>query len=251
MSLLSLPKTVITDADLAKALGRVVAVVDPALGILWGTDPLGLKKRTHHLGAAQSSFGKAQDAVAWVLNAGDVPGTMAWAEKDLQERVDWWVWRVGAVDTVAVAFPGALGVVGDRLPIQDLVGFLSQAVVLCAVAREYGLSDHRQLVRLLASVLCRRDLGVDPGADEDSADDATGAPALLHLIGLLRATADEVALRPQPRAVFRFLGMLPGVGAGVDYVGEFGALLRTAKAGQRWIAAHCDDFAAVAGSTPA
>src|SRR4051812_25822490 len=113
MSLLTLPKTVITDADLAKTLGRVVQIIDPALDILWGTDPLGLKKRTHQLGAADSAFGKTFDAVAWALNAGDVPGTKAWAEKDLQERVNWWVWRVGAVDTIAVAFPGALGVVGD------------------------------------------------------------------------------------------------------------------------------------------
>jgi hypothetical protein len=42
---------------------------------------------------------------------------------------------VGALDTVLVAFPGVFGVVADRLPIQDVLGFTNQAIVLCAVAR--------------------------------------------------------------------------------------------------------------------
>jgi hypothetical protein len=253
VNLLSLPKTVITDAELANALGRVVQIIDPALDVLWGTDPLGLKKRTHHLGGADGPFDKAVDAVAWALNAGDVPGTMAWAEMDVHARVNWWVWRVGAVDTIAVAFPGALGVVGDRLPIQDLVGFVSQAVVLCAVAREYGITDRRLQVRLLGAVLCRRDLGADPDGDRDSGP-GSATPSdlpghLLHLVGLFRAVADELAGRPRPRGVFRYLGMLPAVGAVVDYLGELGALVRTAKAGQRWITAHNDESGAPGGST--
>lgn len=239
VSLLSLPKTVITDAELATALDRVVQIIDPALEVLWGTDPLGLKKRTHHLGGADGAVDKVVDAVAWALNAVDVPGTLAWSKMDVHARVHWWVWRVGAVDTIAVAFPGALGLVGDRLPIQDLIGFTSQAIVLCAVAREYGITDRRQKVRLLAAVLCRRDLGVDPDGDQDSGP-GSSTPSdlphlLLHLAGLFRAVADELAGRPRPRGVFRYLGMLPAVGAVVDYVGELGALARTAKAGQRWI----------------
>ncbi|CAN5673049.1 hypothetical protein BH09ACT8_BH09ACT8_39820 [soil metagenome] len=253
MSLLSLPKTVITDAELANALGRVVQIVDPALDVVWGTDPLGLKKRTHHLGGADGAFDKAVDAVAWALNVGDVPGTMAWSEMDVHARVNWWVWRVGAVDTIAVAVPGALGVVGDRLPVQDLVGFVSQSIVLCGVAREYGISGRRHQVRLLAAVLCRRDLGADPDGDRDSgagSSDSSDLPhVLLHLVGLFRAVADELAGRPQPRSIFRYLGMLPAVGAVVDYIGEFGALVRTAKAGQRWIAEHSDESGASGRST--
>nr|WP_264069580.1 hypothetical protein [Mycolicibacterium komossense] len=198
-----------------------------------------MKSRTHHLGAAEGAFGKAVDAVAWALNAGEVPGTMAWTEMDVHARVNWWVWRVGAVDTIAVAFPGALGVLGDRLPVQDLVGFTSQAIVLCAVAREYGVTDRRQQVRLLAAVLCRRDLDGDQDGDGNSGQIPSDLPHLaLHLIGLFRAIGDELAKRPRPRGVFRYLGMLPAVGALVDYVGELGALVRTAKAGQGWIAAH-------------
>ena len=158
MNLIPLPKAAITDADVATALSRAVQIIDPMLDVLWGTDPLGLKERTRHAGDADGALDKAQAAVAWVLNAVDVPGTRAWDEKDLDARINWWVWRVGALDTIAVAFPGVLGAVGDRLPIQDLFGFTSQAVVLCAVAREHGISDHGQQVRLLAAVLCHRDL---------------------------------------------------------------------------------------------
>ncbi len=239
MNLIPLPTSVLTDADIATALGRVVQIIDPVLDVLWDTDPLGLKERTHRLGAADGAVDKAIDAVAWALNVGDVPGTAAWEAMDLGARVNWWVWRVGAVDTIAVAFPGALGVVGDRLPIQDLFGFTSQAIVLCAVAREYGITDRNRKVRLLAAVLCRRDLDGDQDGDQDGEQPPKDLPhALLRLIGLLRAVSDELARRPQPRGIFRYLGMLPAVGAVVDYVGEFGALVRTAKAGQRWIAAH-------------
>jgi hypothetical protein len=245
VNLIPRPETTITDADVASALGRAVQIVDPLLDVLWGTDPLGLKKRTHHLGAADGPLDKAQDTLAWALNAADVPGTSSWAEMDLDARINWWVWRVGALDTVVVAFPGLLGVVGDRLPIQDLFGFTSQAIVLCAVAREHGITDHQQQVRLLAAVLCHRDL--DPGAEPDSGPPAeTGEPmslaklahGLWSLMGLLAAIGDEVAKRPHPRRFFRYLGMLPAIGAVVDYVGELGALVRAAKAGRRWIAQH-------------
>jgi hypothetical protein len=45
---------------------------------------------------------------------------------------------VGAPDTVLVALPGVFGVVADRLPMQDVLGFTNQAIGLCAVAREHA-----------------------------------------------------------------------------------------------------------------
>jgi hypothetical protein len=249
VNLIPLPKAAITDADVATALSRAVQIIDPMLDVLWGTDPLGLKERTRHAGDADGALDKAQAAVAWVLNAVDVPGTRAWDEKDLDARINWWVWRVGALDTIAVAFPGVLGAVGDRLPIQDLFGFTSQAIVLCAVAREHGISDHGQQVRLLAAVLCHRDLaaGRQVGmGDEPAQSESSGVPttpldlakSLWRLMGLLNSIGEELAKRPHPRRVFRYLGMLPAVGAVVDYVGELGALARAAKSGRHWISQH-------------
>jgi hypothetical protein len=259
VSLLPLPQTTITDSDVAGALGRAVQLIDPLLDVLWGTDPLGLKKRTHHLDAVDGSddgvLDRVQDGMAWALNAGDVPGTAAWAEMDLDARINWWVWRVGALDTVVVAFPGFLGAIGDQLPIQDLFGFVSQAIVLCAVAREHGITDHDQQVRLLAAVLCHRELGEGPTGDEPSPEPVPNSllklrHTLWSLIGLLAAVSAELAKRPQPRRVFRYLGMLPAVGAVVDYVGELGALVRAAKAGRHWLATHPTDVTASARPVP-
>jgi hypothetical protein len=205
-----------------------------------------LKGRSHHLGAADGSVDKALDALAWVLNTADVPGTQAWEEMTLDGRVNWWVRRVGALDTVLVAFPGVFGVVADRLPVQDVLGFANQAVVLCAVARECGVDDYGQQVRLLAAVMCDRDLGADAYSDDpEPAPGAGSTPMdgtplaflkpLWRVAGLLRAIGDELVKRPRPRRLFRYLGMLPAVGAVADYFGEYGALVRAAKSGRKWI----------------
>ncbi|WP_102145448.1 hypothetical protein [Mycobacterium hubeiense] len=245
MNLIPTPKAKISDADIADVLGRAVQIIDPLLDILAETDPLGLKHRTRHLGDGDGAVDKIQDTLARVLNIADVPGTSAWDGMDLDARVNWWVRRVGALNNVAVAFPGFLGVIADRLPIQDLLGFANQAIVLCAVAREHGVTDRQAQVRLLASVLCHRELPpstVPDDTDEEliqfSATPAGVVRALWSLAGLLNAIRDELARRPHPRAVFRVLGMLPAVGAVVDYFGEFGALQRAAEAGRQWIGQH-------------
>jgi hypothetical protein len=248
MALIPVPTAVLDDADVSCALSRAVRVINPVVDVLSRADPFGLKGRSHHLGDSDGSVDKALDALAWVLNTADVPGTQAWNDMSLDDRVTWWVRRVGAVDTVLVAFPGVFGMVADRLPIQDALGFANQAIVLCAVAREYGVTDYGQQVRLLGAVMCGRDLAADAYAD---ADDAEGAPEtssspidgtplaflkpLWRVAGLVRATGDELVKRPRPRRIFRYLGMLPAVGAVADYFGEYGALVRAAKAGRTWI----------------
>lgn len=229
MKLLPTPDVTLGDAEVEDALERAVAVINPLLDVLWGTDPLGLKRQ------------KPPNVVSRVLNAADVPGTIAWDELSVDDRIDWWLWRVGALNTVAVAFPGVLGVVGRRLPIQDLLGFASQAVVLCAVARELGVTDQRRQARMLASVLCGRDLSVvvheaDGKPPVSIPFTARGiASALWKLVGVLDAVGDELAKRPHPRAPFRYVAMLPAVGVVAAYLGECGALSRAAKAGRRWV----------------
>lgn len=250
MSLVALPTATITDADVAGVLHRAVGLINPLLDVLSRTDPLGLKGRTRHLGAADSAVDRTLDALAWVLNTADVPGTQSWDEMDLDARINWWVRRVGALDTILVAFPGVFGFVADRLPVQDLLGFTNQAVVLCAVARECGVDDRRQQVRLLAEVMCGRRLPADLADADDGEESARSEPAgtdrtpmglaktLWQLAGVLRAITGELVRRPRPRCVFRYLGMLPAVGAVADYLGEYGALVRAAKSGRRWIAEH-------------
>ncbi|EHB53941.1 hypothetical protein MycrhDRAFT_4404 [Mycolicibacterium rhodesiae JS60] len=227
MKLLPTPDVALADSDVEDALGRAVAVINPLLDVLWGTDPFGLKRQN------------PPNAVSWALNAADIPGTLAWDELTVDERISWWVWRVGALNTVVVAFPGVLGVIGRRLPIQDLLGFASQAIVLIAVTRELGVTDHRLQVQLLASVLCGRDLSagvVDGHPPVSIAFTPRGiASALWKLVAVFDAIGDELAKRPHPRAPFRYIAMLPAVGAVASYLGECGALSRAAEAGRRWL----------------
>jgi hypothetical protein len=236
MNLLTLPSATLDDADVTRALRWAVDVINPALDLLWNTDPIGLKDRTRRTDD-EGALGRTLDGAAWVLNALDVPGTEAWEDASLEDRIDWWVHRVGAVDTVLVAFPGVFGVIADRLPVQDVLGFVNQAIVLCAVAREMGVTDRDQQVALLGAVMCDRDLTDD---EPDGAPQHGGGSlpsTLWRYAGVLRAIGDELTRRPRPRAVFRYLGVLPGVGAVADYLGEYGALVRAAKEGKRWIAA--------------
>ena len=244
VNLPGLPETTLDDAQVACVLHRAIGLINPALDLLWGSDPIGLKQRTAGAGD-NGTLGSTLDAASWVLNALDVPGTDAWERASLDDRIDWWVHRVGAVDNVLVAFPGVLGVVADRLPLQDLLGFANQAIVLCAVAREMGVTDRRRQVTLLGAVMCDRDLSdVDvsdvsnvPDAAEDS--ERSSLPSTLwRLAGLLRAISEELTRRPRPRAVYRYIGVLPGVGAIADYLGEYGALVRSAKEGRRRLSAE-------------
>ncbi len=241
VKLLPTPEVTIGDADVEDALQRAVRIINPLLDVLWGTDPLGLKRRTLDFG--NGPLDKLADGVSWTLNAADVPGTPGWDNLDIDARIHWWVRRVGALNTVAVAFPGVLGVLGRVLPIQDLLGFVNQSIVLCAVARELGVTDPDSQARLLAEVLCQRDLSIIEPADDRPVEPIARTPlgiakALWKLTGLFDAIGDELAKRPHPTTPFRYLGMLPGLGAIASYFGEECALARAAKDARRWVESH-------------
>ncbi|MDV3127730.1 hypothetical protein M1247_22620 [Mycobacterium sp. 21AC1] len=248
MSFVALPSTQLSDEDVAAALERTVGLIDLLLDALSGFDPLGLRGRTHHRNSSGGVAGKVLDAAAAVLDIADVPGTRSWDRMDRSERINWWVRRVGALDTVLVAFPGVYGAIADRLPIQDFLGFSNQAMVLCAVAREHGVTDRDSQVRLLGAVLCERDLtadGADGGAtplpQPESSSDPTPlalAKKLWELAAVMRAISAELAKRPHPQRIFHYFGMLPAVGAIADYLGEYGALRRAAEQGEAWIAEY-------------
>lgn len=242
MALLPMPRAELADEQVAAVLSRAVGPIGLILDAVAELDPLGLRRRTHYLGEGDGVVGTALDRVAGVLDCADIPGTRSWQGKDRAGRIQWWVHRIGALDTLIVAFPGVFGVLADRLPLQDLLGFTNQALVLCAVARESGVTDHQTQVRMLAAVLCGRDLAETPAAGtEDEPTDMSIAQRMWHLAGILTAIGDELGRRPHPRGPLRYLGMLPWVGALADYLGEYGALVRAADAGQKWIAQHAGD----------
>ena len=193
------------------------------------------------------------------------PGSASWARLTVEERSDWWVSRVGRLTSLAASVTGLAGVLGDRLPLQDVLGSAGQGLLLCAIASEHGVDDPGTRVRLLASVLFDRDITPavaagtgDHAADEkvaagltDSTDRADPVPAKGKRFGLkaagkwlwrqgrlLYAISGELEKRPHGRFYHQALGMLPIVGMAGDYLGERSALKRAARAADKWIHAN-------------
>jgi hypothetical protein len=191
------------------------------------------------------------------------PGSESWARLTVEERSDWWVSRVGRLTALAASVTGLAGALGDRLPLQDMLGSAGQGLLLCAIASEHGVDDRGTRVRLLASVLFERDIdaAVAEGTGDDAADEAVvaeltdeapapdppkgrrfgikGAAKWLWRQGrLLLAISDELEKRPHGRFYHRALGMVPIVGMAGDYFGERSALKRAAKSGHKWLHAN-------------
>ncbi|MGA9872074.1 MAG: hypothetical protein WBQ44_13140 [Rhodococcus sp. (in: high G+C Gram-positive bacteria)] len=231
------------DRTVANALDRAVAIIDPVLDLLVSRDPVGLKGRTFRTPTQDDTkFDKVLDALAWALNTTEFPGTESWSELDADARSHWWVRRIGALNTVAVAFPSVFGVLANRLPLQDLLGFANQAMVLVAVARENGVMERSAHVRLLASVLCDReiDLTADiPKQQTPPSNRGRGPFALLRgmwdVANVFREVSGELAKRPHSRMFFRVISNIPVVGGVASYFGERGALARAAKEARRWL----------------
>jgi hypothetical protein len=183
------------------------------------------------------------------------PGSTSWTRMTVEERTHWWVNRVGKLTALAASVTGLAGALGDRLPLQDVLGAAGQGLLLCAIAGEHGVEDRETRVRLLAAVLFEREL--DPTvAAGSSVDDPELAPEpptdrkvglkpaakwLWRQGRLLLAVQDELGKRPHGRFYHRALGMLPVVGMAGDYLGERSALKRAAKAADRWL--HSAGFA--------
>ncbi len=191
------------------------------------------------------------------------PGSDSWARLTVDERTDWWVNRVGRFTALAASVTGLAGALGDRLPLQDMLGSTGQGLLLCAIAGEHGVDDRGARVRLLAAVLFERDIdpAVAAGTGDEAADTAVvarltdEAPATPPPSGrrfgvkaaakwlwrqgrMLMAVSDELEKRPHGRFYHRALGMLPVVGMAGDYLGERSGLKRAAKAGRAWIEAQ-------------
>jgi hypothetical protein len=192
------------------------------------------------------------------------PGSAGWRRMAVPERTDWWVNRVGRLTALAASVTGLAGALGDRLPLQDVLGSGGQGLLLCAIASEHGVDDRGTRVRLLASVLFERDLdpAVAAGRGESEAADAAvvaeltkesppadpprdrrfgvkaAAKWLWRQGRLLMSITDELEKRPHGRFYHRVLGMLPVVGMAGDYLGERSGLKRAARKAEKWLAAH-------------
>ncbi len=176
------------------------------------------------------------------------PGSTSWARLSVEERSDWWVSRVGRLTALAASVTGLAGALGDRLPLQDILGSAGQGLLLCAIAGEHGVTDRATRVRLLAAVLFDRDIDPAVAAGTGNEPDAVPEPPADSKVGLkaaatwlwrqgrlLLAVSDELEKRPHGRFYHRALGMLPVVGMAGDYLGERSALKRAARAADRWL----------------
>ncbi|AZG45201.1 hypothetical protein [Gordonia insulae] len=234
-----------TDAQVVAVLGRAVAGIDPVLDTLAERDPLGLKAHTFHDDPhTGSKIQQLLHLLAEGLDLTDWPGTRGWTERSTRSRADWWITRIGTVNTIAVAYPGVFGAWSRRLPLTSVLGFANQAMVLVAIAREYGVTDRAHQVEMLASVLCDRTVGAGTGG-ADPTNQSGDTDQRRSLIGAvwetamtLRSLSDEFERRPQPILPLRMLAYIPIVGAPVLYVGERFALSRAAALGRAWIADH-------------
>ena len=242
---LGTPPTVISDERAAAVLRVFVRGCGPMLDRL-RHDDVDLDVAADDPDVDQKLLAKLKRRIAQVR----YPGSAGWARLTVEERSDWWVSRVGRLTSLAASVTGLAGALGDRLPLQDMLGSAGQGLLLCAIASEHGVDDRATRVRLLAKVLFDRDL--DPVVAAGAAE--TEEPAELpegRRLGLkpaakwlwrqgklLLAISDELEKRPHGRFYHQALGMLPIVGMAGDYLGERSALKRAAKAGHRWLHAQ-------------
>lgn len=241
------PQQTISDRDVARVLYAATGIVNPVLDVLENLDVLGLKRATRDAvgstsGDDDSVLATVAHAIVWATDQTGAPGTARWEKWTVDQRTAWWVDRVGALGTVVVAYPGVFGILADRLPIQDLVGFAHQAIIICAVQRVHGVRDRHDQTDQLAALLCDRVVD-SRRLLADGADSTLPARHGVHIsspldlvrsvwavVGLLRSITDVLSHRPQPKQPWRLLSKLPVVGAVADYVGERAALSRAADA---------------------
>lgn len=248
----------ITDERVAAVLRTFVRACEPMLARLRRDDTALEAPEDEH---AEDVDRKLLERIKDRLGQLRYPGSERWARLTVEERTDWWVNRVGRFTSLAASVTGLAGALGDRLPLQDMLGSSGQGLLLCAIAHEHGVDDRGTRVRLLATVLFDRDIDpvVADGKGDDAADDAVaaelapGLPAaeaaakgrqfgvkaaakwLWRQGRLLLAISDELGKRPHGRFYHRAMGKLPIVGMAGDYFGERSALKRAARAGHKWL----------------
>ena len=254
----------ITDERMAAVLRTFVRTCEPMLARLRRDDSTIESAEEGHPGDQAGDVDRRLlERIRSRLGQLRYPGSESWARLTVEERGDWWVNRVGRFTALAASVTGLAGALGDRLPLQDMLGSAGQGLLLCAMAHEHGVDDRGTRVRLLARVLFDRDVDQDvaAGRGDDAADDAVAAqltpglpaadPAKGRQFGvratakwlwrqgrLLLAVSDELGKRPHGRFYHRAMGKLPIVGMAGDYFGERSALKRAARTADKWLHAN-------------
>ncbi len=253
------PAEAISDDEVARVLGAYArlarqAVADPERWL--GTDdvlipPSGGDRRTPgRAGRVPSLLARAGDRVVDTVRGRVHPGSTEWSASRVEERVEWWVGQVGTLVAFVAATPRFFGVLADRLPVQDVFGAAAQGLVVCAVAREHGVDDEQEWVRLLGRVLLDRDLSpavqagaARVGAEQLTEDDEIRAVAAREAGGPVRRGAATVwqlarkllALqtlfdrRPRGSLPFRALAKVPVVGLVGGFLDERGGVRQAAE----------------------
>ncbi|MGI3785170.1 MAG: hypothetical protein ACRYG2_30800 [Janthinobacterium lividum] len=184
------------------------------------------------------------------------PASPDWGRRPLDDRVKWWVRRIGISAGLAAAVPRVAGALADRVPLQAALGASAAGLAVCATAREHGVVDPAAWVPLLAKVLLDRDVPTPavpaPEAEEAAArlddgpapEQAKGlgpgarraAGTLWHLarqIWELQSVLDE---RPRGNILFRTVAQIPAVGVVGGFLDERGGIKRAAKETARLLA---------------
>lgn len=234
----------ITDERVAQVLGlyaRMANLVigDPARWLGLDDDPpptAGFPRR-------------ALDAVRDRAFGEVTPASPSWGQRPLDDRVAWWVRRIGISAGFAAATPRVAGALANRFPLQAALGASAAGLAVCATAREHGVVDPGRWVPLLAKVLLDRDVAAPAVADAEAAAAAAAledSPAPEAAKGLgpgarraagtlwrlarqfweLQSVLDE---RPRGNVLFRTVAQLPVVGLAGGFLDERGGIRRAAK----------------------
>lgn len=238
----------LSDRQIVTVLDRTAAIADPILDILAYSDPLNVKPRTfgrRWWDVIPTRFG---DLTATALDVADWPGTAAWEALSMNQKADWWVRRIGSVTSIGAAFPAVFGVWTKKIPASTLLGAASQALIVLAIGREYGIVSRNEQINMLGEVLFGRT--VEGGSvkhaqrQELEASDSEAGRLRAALKGLweigtgLYGLDRALGARPGSPSFLRHLAWLPVIGGPATYVGERIALRRAVDTAREWIVAH-------------
>ena len=182
------------------------------------------------------------------------PASSRWNERPVQQRVDWWVTRIGISAGLAAAAPRFAGALADRVPLQAALGASAAGLAVCATAREHGRTAPADWVPLLAQVLFNRTLASTTAAVPDAqqseqqlATDPANEPEDDGRVAKLGRGAQQAAktvwrlartflelqrlLEERPRGgfLFRTIAKVPVVGLAGGWLDERGGIRKASR----------------------